>query len=59
MTAMAMGALASELVPIPRAIGTIPKTVAIVVIKIGLRRTGPAASRASFWLSPELRSVLV
>jgi len=52
MTVTAMGARCVPPAPRPSAIGSIPKTIAAVVIRMGLSRTGPALSSASFLANP-------
>ena len=47
MTAIPIGERVSDPSPTPKATGSIPKTIAKVVIRIGRSRTGPAWRIAS------------
>jgi len=59
MTDTPMGERVSAPSPTPKATGSMPKTMAKVVIRMGLSLTGPASRMASRRLTPRARKVLV
>ncbi|MNL68809.1 hypothetical protein D3C87_1935880 [compost metagenome] len=58
MTAIAIGARKAASAPTPTAAGTMPATMAIVVMMIGRARVVPAASRAARRSAPSLRRTI-
>ncbi len=59
MTATPIGERVSAPSPTPNATGTMPKTIAKVVIKMGRSLTGPASLMAALRERPLARRVLV